>query len=293
MREGTWKTARTVQEQQRLLDWLGHQLGADRVLTSIDRATVDLVTDNKLGAGAGPRTVNACLEVLRAVLRAAVGWGWLDAAPPIRMLRLPVRRARWLSVQEARRLLQELPPHLAQLAAFTLETGLRRSNVTGLTWDQVDLNEGIAWIHADQAKGRKAIPVPLSDTAKRILLDARQDLARHCFTYRGRPIKQTSTRAWRLAKERARISGFRWHDLRHTWASWHALAGTPMHVLQELGGWSSPAMLRVYVHLSTQHLRQHVDQLHAWRHGPKKKRPAGAGLTRRVATEGLRPDNRP
>ena len=58
-------------------------------------------------------------------------------------------------------LLSCLPEHLADMAAFTLATGLRRANVTGLQWSQVDLVRRLAWIHPDQAKARKAIPVPL------------------------------------------------------------------------------------------------------------------------------------
>jgi len=49
----------------------------------------------------------------------------------------------------------------------------------------------------------------------------------------GKPVRQVNTKAWRLAPQRAGIERFRWHDLRHTWASWHVQAGTPLHVLQE------------------------------------------------------------
>ena len=70
------------------------------------------------------------------------------------------------------------------------------------------------------------------------------------FTFEGRPILQPNTKAWRKALERAGIENFRWHDLRHTWASWHVQAGTPLHVLQELGGWETPAMVRRYTHLA-------------------------------------------
>ena len=52
------------------------------------------------------------------------------------------------------------------------------------------------------------------------------------------------------ALERARIENFRWHDLRHTWASWHVQKGTPLVALQELGGWESAQMVRRYAHLS-------------------------------------------
>jgi hypothetical protein len=77
--------------------------------------------------------VNRTLELLRAVLRKCVNeWEWLDRAPYIRMLKEPTRRIRFLTPEEARRLLAELPPHLADRAAFSLATGLRASNVTGL-----------------------------------------------------------------------------------------------------------------------------------------------------------------
>src|ERR1051326_2306582 len=51
-----------------------------------------------------------------------------------------------------------------------------------------------------------------------------------------RPVSEVNTRAWRQALKRAGIKNFRWHDLRHTWASWHVQAGTPLQALQELGG---------------------------------------------------------
>ncbi|MBO9643996.1 MAG: tyrosine-type recombinase/integrase, partial [Pseudacidovorax sp.] len=73
------------------------------------------------------------------------------------MLRESGRRIRYLERHEALRLLAELPKHLADMAAFSLCTGLRSANVTGLMWTQVDLDKRLAWIHPDQAKARKAI----------------------------------------------------------------------------------------------------------------------------------------
>nr|WP_305080254.1 tyrosine-type recombinase/integrase [Methylococcus sp. Mc7] len=60
---------------------------------------------------------------------------------------------------------------------------------------------------------------------------------------------------------RAGIENFRWHDLRHTWASWHVQGGTPLHVLQELGGWESVEMVKRYAHLSGEHLAQYVTSM--------------------------------
>jgi len=68
-----------------------------------------------------------------------------------------------------------------------------------------------------------------------------------------------------------KYTDFRWHDLRHTWASWHVQAGTPLHVLQELGGWASPEMVQRYAHLSAAHLEDYANNIG----GPK---PTGANL---------------
>ena len=59
----------------------------------------------------------------------------------------------------------------------------------------------------------------------------------HVFSFKGKPVRQVNTKAWRQTLQRVGIDDFRWHDLRHTWASWHVHAGTPLPVLQELVGW--------------------------------------------------------
>ena len=68
------------------------------------------------------------------------------------------------------------------------------------------------------------------------------------------PIRRVNNREWKQPLEKAGIKNFRWHDLRHTWASWHIQNGTPLSVLQELGGWESSEMVRRYAHLSAEHL---------------------------------------
>lgn len=206
--------------------------------------------------------------MLKAVLNAAVEWEWLDRAPVTKRTKVVSKRIRWLTQAEAERLLAELPVHLADMARFSLETGLRRSNVTGLQWSQVDIVRRVAWIHPDQAKAKKAITVPLSDTAIAVL---RRQLAKKrtsefvdsVFVYHGKPVYQTVTAAWRKALKRASIRDFRWHDLRHTWASWHVQRGTPLQVLKELGGWETLEMVQRYAHLSADHLTQWVTPLTA------------------------------
>ena len=74
------------------------------------------------------------------------------------------------------------------------------------------------------------------------------------FTFRGKPFKAANTKAWKQALARAAITDFRWHDLRHTWATWQRQAGTPTHELQRLGGWKTTSMVERYAHLAPDHL---------------------------------------
>jgi len=244
----------SLEDDKQKLRWLDRFL-ANRDLESINRALIDAITEAKQAEGCSNGTVNRTLALIRAILRKCTrDWEWLDRAPAVRLLKEPTRRIRFLNRQQARALLRELPAHLQGMASFTLATGLRAANVTGLTWEQVDLSRKLAWIHPDQAKARKAIAVPLNDTAMRVLRD---QLGKHptwVFTYGGQRIKQVSTQAWYHALERAGIQDFRWHDLRHTWASWHVQGGTPLFALQELAGWETEKMVRRYAHLAAEHL---------------------------------------
>ncbi|OIQ95298.1 tyrosine recombinase XerC [mine drainage metagenome] len=247
------------------LRWMDKFL-KDKYLDAISRDLIDKMTDAKRDEGVSNATVNRVLEVLRAILRKCVNeWEWLDRAPFIKMLREPTRRIRFLTHNEAQRLIAALPAHLADMAAFSLATGLRRANVTGLEWSQIDLVRRVAWIHPDQAKARKAIAVPLN--AEAILL-IRKQIGKHelyVFSYNGHHITQVSTKAWYKGLAAVGIEDFRWHDLRHTWASWHVQNGTPLFALQELGGWESPEMVRRYAHFSAEHLAPYADKLCALR----------------------------
>ncbi len=255
----------TIETDKMHFRWLDSHLGS-KPLEAISRNVVDRITDAKLAEGVSNATANRVLEIVRAVLRKCMNeWEWLDRVPRVRMLKEPTRRIRFLTRNEAQRLLAALPEHLADMAAFSLATGLRRANVTGLEWTQVDLARRIAWVHPDQAKARKAIAVPLNAEAVLIIRKRLGRHATHVFSFKGKPVHQVSTKAWYAALEKAGIEDFRWHDLRHTWASWHVQQGTPLHVLQELGGWESSAMVRRYAHYAAEHLAPYADRLCALR----------------------------
>jgi integrase len=180
----------TAAEDVSKLRWLDRFL-RDKDLAAINRAAVDRVTREKLAEGWSNATVNRTLEVLRAVLRKCVNeWEWLDRAPYVRMLKEPTRRIRFLTREEAQRLLAELPPHLADMATFSLSTGLRAANVTGLQWLQVDEERKLCWVHPDQAKARKAIAVPLNGEALAIVQKQKGIHPTHVFSFQGKRLRR-------------------------------------------------------------------------------------------------------
>ncbi len=144
---------------------------------------------------------------------------------------------------------------------FALATGLRQGNIKSLTWDQVDFPRRIVTIEHGDTKNNEALGVPLNDLAISVLQRQMGKQCEYVFTYAGRPIGQVNTKHWRAALKRAGITDFRWHDLRHTWASWLRQNDVPTWVLQELGGWKSEAMVRRYAHMSVKHLQPYADLL--------------------------------
>lgn len=220
-----------------------------------------------------PSNYNRICNPVRAAFNLAVKRGWCD---PIDIPRKKTTsgRQRFLSKDEWRRLEKELPDHLKAMAQFALATGLRQANVLGLKWAQVDINRAVAWVDSSESKSGKPISVPLSNYAVALLEAQLGKHETHVFTYEGKPVRSVKT-AWNKALIRAKIdlvksgkkdnqgrdiytSSFRWHDLRHTWASWHVMNGTPLAVLKELGGWHDISMVMKYAHLAPDHLVQYA-----------------------------------
>lgn len=277
---------KSIEEIKRVLRWLSERLQgvalADitdariRALAKARREQPANAQDiaKALAAGRTPppprqtsgATINRHLAQLSAVLHDAHRRGWLPGGvPPITKAAEPKKRVAWLTRDEANRLLEELPPHLAAIASFALATGLRESNVRLLRWSQVDQARAVCWHEGDDTKSGKALSTPLNVDALRVL--ARQWGRHRVWVFpvprwvdgkqvADEPTGKVSNHAWRKACIRAGLPDLRFHDLRHTWASWHAQAGTPLAVLQELGGWASLAMVQRYAHLGTSHVAQ-------------------------------------
>jgi integrase len=188
------------------------------------------------------------------------------------MAQLETPDPRFITRAQFQGLLKELPEHTAQMARFAAATGLRRGNVTGLTWNRIEGK--FAYVPGSQSKGKRGIPVPLNADALAVLKERRGIHDTHVFTFRGKPVHLVTTKRWRAACAAAGLAGLRFHDLRHTWASWQAQAGTPVYALRELGGWSTDAMVKRYAHLGPGDLAQYADRTLMKSGTPRGKRPA-------------------
>lgn len=241
------------------------RLYADRKLTDVTRESVHEAL-SKFCKTAG--TYTRYRTMIAAILAAAKEEGWLREVPKLAQKKdaKKARARKWITREQWAALHAELPPHMQRMATFAIETGLRKSNVLGLSWDRVDLDRKFVWVEGDETKSGEAIAVPLSIGAINVLTS----LERHgpwVFTYRGKPIKTVKT-AFQAACVRAgvgryddagRYSGFTWHGFRHTWATWHIQNGTPLEVLQELGGWADLRMVQHYAHHTPGSLALYAD----------------------------------
>lgn len=210
-----------------------------------------------------PATMNRYMATIRAMLNAAVLWGWLTHAPKLVDRDEPSKRIRWITRPQAARLIRSITqPWLRDVAGFALATGARAGEVLGLKWEQVDLQRQVAWLECDETKSGRARSVPLNaDAVEVLLVRQRECRAGLVFRRNGSAIPKVDNRMFKAACLESCILDFRFHDLRHTWASWHVQAGTPLLVLKELGGWETIEMVQRYAHLGRSHLAEHANRV--------------------------------
>ncbi|MDF2445298.1 MAG: site-specific integrase [Moraxellaceae bacterium] len=243
----------THKEDLMKLRWLHSYLG-ELWLDQITVQVIDQIKEAKLKQ-ASRATTNRYLALVRAILiRARDEWEWIERVPKVKLYKESAGRERSLMPEQARLLLDELPEHQRDVVLFALATGLRQRNVLMLEWGQVNLELRHAFVPGWQSKNGRPISVPLNELAMGVLTRQGGKHPIRVFTYQGRPLESANTRAWRRALVRASIENFRWHDLRHTWATWQRQAGTPTHELQKLGGWRTVAMVERYAHLAPDQL---------------------------------------
>jgi integrase len=279
---------RTIEADRRQLDLLKAEFGGKTPLTEITASRISaykakrLATVRTIGKGEGvverrltAAAVNRPLALLRHLLRLAhEEWGELNAVPKIRTEKEPQGRLRWLTEDEARRLLaacrKSRNAALADLVEFCLFTGLRQGEALGLTWDRVDRSRGVVRLELTKSGRRREVPLGLNADA---ILARRWTNGAKGYVFGA--CKWNSFRsAWEAALAAAGIESFRFHDLRHTFASWLVQRGRTLKEVQEALGHQTITMTMRYSHLAPDHLRAAVAALDGMLPAPQQSERA-------------------
>ena len=258
---------RVGDDHARLARWMatfGEQDANTITARQIERVLADLQ-----GEGRQPATLLRYLTVLKAVFNRGKRLSLLRENPAALVANPKPNNVlvRYLTDDQEAQLLVVLPERFRPIVQTALHTGLRQGELLRLTWLDVDWTVGVLTIHETKAGERRR--VPMNSVVQRILMDlqARSTLAQkdRVFPYDHRYLR----RAFAKAVNHATLAPFRFHDLRHTFASRLAMNGVNDRTLMALGGWKSPRMLDRYAHLSPAHLWQAIEGLAQTRTGSK------------------------
>lgn len=249
--------------RRRLLPTFGRLSLSEVKPQVIERFTASLLHDRLR-----PKSVNNYLTVLRTCLITAVEWGVLSAAPRVRGVRVPPPTFRYLSEQELNALLAAAATGVWHAMILTAaRTGLRRSELLGLRWEDVDFEHCSLRVcrarvrdHVDSPKNNRVRYVPLtSDVVAALRNFGAQDAGGWVFVSDGMPVSFKAADRHLLATcKRAGVRPIGWHKLRHTFASHLALRGCPLHAVKELLGHSTIEMTMRYAHLNPGALRDAI-----------------------------------
>jgi integrase len=266
---------RSKKRDEQILAWFDEHL-KDADVQGITREVIEELRALK-AEERSQATADRYMALLRAILRKCVNdWQVLGAAPKVPMYRPRSAEPRWLTREQFAMLCKELPEHLQLAARFAVLTGLRMGSMLSLKWERVDLKQRRAWIPSKNMKAERTHGLPLSQAAVAVLKELRvfqekQEAEHriwcvrhsetykptrpdHVFTWRRENIADCNTKSFQDAVERAKLCPLRWHDLRHTFASWAIQNGVAPHELMQLGGWASYSMVLRYAHLAPDHL---------------------------------------
>ncbi len=207
-----------------------------------------------------PATLNRYHQAISTVLTWAVDQDWIskNTALGIKRQKEPRGRVRWLSDDERQRLLDACDKSdwadLGLLVRLALSTGARRGELLKIRWSDVDLKKGLAHVGKTKNDDRRVLPLikpviallrkkprPIRDG---LLFASPRDPQRPYYDCR---------KFWNAAIAEAGISNFKFHDIRHTTASYLAMSGASPIEIGDVLGHKTLAMVRRYSHLATDH----------------------------------------
>ncbi len=247
---------------------LGHLLPffGEKVLSEITPKMIARYKAKRRQEEAAPATINKELGLMRHAFNIGIReWEWCRENPVARIAMEPVYNQvdHWLSEEKETKLLRASPQWLREIIIFALNTGMRRGEILALRWDDVDLACGTLVVM--KSKNRERRTIPLNKSVFELLMSKQARTPKH------NPVFSTSKgtlligrnlmRSYYIALEKAEIQDFRFHDLRHTFATRLVQRGVDIYKVQRLLGHKTPAMTQRYAHHSPESLRDGVEVL--------------------------------
>ncbi|MBI3549883.1 MAG: site-specific integrase [Elusimicrobia bacterium] len=207
---------------------------------------------NDVKASSTAATANRHHNIIRSIFYRAIEWDKFSGPNPaakVKQFQVENSRLRFLSKEEIAELTEKCHPRLYPIIVCALMTGMRRGEILQLTWENVNLEQNM--IYVLKSKSGKPREIPIASKLREVLVSLRSRLEGLVFDI---PVI-TLRRLFETALEDARIKEFRFHDLRHTFASHYIMRTNDLPATQKLLGHHSPIMTQRYAHLSSGHLK--------------------------------------
>lgn len=210
-----------------------------------------------------PATINRNLAVLRSMFNKAITWGKFTGTSPLRTIKSfkeNNQRLRFLEQDEINKLLSVCNKTLRSIVVVALNTGMRRGEILGLKWRDLDIKRSVIYLHV--TKNGEKREVQINEPVKTELIRVRKHpQSEYIFCKKdGSPIGDIK-KSFLTAMRKSGIKDFRFHDLRHSFASHLVMSGADLNTVRELLGHKSLTMTLRYSHLSPNHKQRAVDIL--------------------------------
>ncbi len=245
--------------------------GRNYPLTKIGIKEVEEYKIYRLNQGVKKSTINKDLRLLSTIINRAVEFGWIEShvlyKKPLLIDNVKNERVRYLTKEEEERLFSVLNNSknrlLRNIVLFAIHTGMRLGEILNLTWDNINFENRLIILFPEQTKNGKRHLIPMNKVVYEILKEEESLKVAGCpyvFHRNGRKVKSIRD-GFRNALRKAKIEDFRFHDLRHTFASRLVQKGIDLYVVKELLNHSSVTITERYAHLRLENMRKAVEIL--------------------------------
>ena len=242
---------------RQILDFFG-----DVYLDEITPEMVENLKAHRLSVGAKKATVNRVTACLRTMFNKAIEWGVSKDTPMkrIKLFKEDNMRMRYLTKEEIQRLVDNCPTYLKNIVICALNTGMRRGELLNLKWVDIDFRN--KFIRLTRTKTKTQRMVPINSIVERLLLNLKErSTNEHTFCYNNGKRVISIENAFKKARKNAEINDFKFHDLRHSAASYLVMNGVDLNTVKEILGHTTINMTMRYSHLSQDHKLRAVETL--------------------------------